>query len=63
MAKLEFIKCYLERSEIITEVQKYDFFNRVVAVECNCGEDGCQGWQMKSINVTELENKHKNKNT
>ena len=60
MTKLEFIKGYLERSEIITEAQKYDFFNRVVAIECDCGEDECQGWQMKSIKVIELENKHKN---
>ena len=62
MTKIEFITGYLERSDITSEEQKEKFFKQLVVVECDCGEDGCQGWQMKSIKVIELENKHKNKN-
>lgn len=62
MTKIEFIEGYFEKSKIITDEEKSNFFKQIVAIECNCEEYGCQGWQMKSIKVIELENKQENKN-
>lgn len=45
MTREEFVSAYCEYSGTPwTELVKH-----LVAVPCGCGEEGCQGWQMKSI--------------
>jgi len=43
MNKEEFIKGYCERSGFPFEWFKHQGMD---AYPCNCGEDGCEGWQM-----------------
>ncbi len=47
LSQLEFIKKYMENSNITKEqLSKMD----LIAVPCNCGENNCKGWAMVSIN-------------
>jgi len=46
MTKDEFEKGYAERSGVTVDwLHSYNQFG----VPCDCGEDGCEGWQMKHI--------------
>jgi len=46
MTKYEFEKEYAERSKVTVEwLHDHDQF----AMPCTCGENGCNGWQMKHI--------------
>lgn len=44
----EFEQSYAERSGLtIDELHGMDLY----AVPCNCGEDGCKGWQMRNLTI------------
>jgi hypothetical protein len=44
MTKQEFIKAYARRSHVTVEW----ILARRDAYPCDCGEEGCEGWQMLS---------------
>lgn len=48
MLRDEFEKAYCERSKITVEKYRQSH----VALPCNCGDDGCEGWA--SVSLTDV---------
>lgn len=61
MTREEYIHGYAERSGVLDRVTHYGLFiggRERVAISCDCGDEGCNGWQMVSLRELEWSAEH-----